>query len=524
MKLNESGITLVMLVITVILIIILTSITVDLAIDGEIFNRAKETIFEQEMTLYLTQLEEYKQMHPNKTTKHPINVKNQDNPNYEQQMKTYIPSFDANKYGSIISIEDNELVCLGLEDSRLYIAEKLGIRTTVNIMKYYKELEWIESQGNQYIDTGIIGKTGVSAEIKMKNFNNSDVNILGSRRGNTRIYLAHIYRTFTIGYNNYYVSTMNYDNQEHIIRTSLKKNGQTMNIDGQDVISLNISQNIDTQLPMYAFAMNYDGTAAYKSYTRIYYMKIWEQNEAGEDVLVRDYIPVLRKSDNEIGMFDKVTNTFFENKGTLPFHSDYNKTKHPDIPNAYRKVEYIESSGEGQYINTGVNATSKLSSEIGVQLLEKGDVSICAARTGNTRLYLLHYFLGGYKIGIGNNYYGTTTKYESNYHKINTIVKNGNQQIIVDEKIDYTASLTRNIDIGLPLYIFAMNDNGNVRYPSKSRIYYIKIWEENNLEEDEMIRYFIPCYRKSDGEYGLYDTVTNTFFENQGTGIITGSE
>ena len=35
------------------------------------------------------------------------------------------------------------------------------------------------------------------------------------------------------------------------------------------------------------------------------------------------------------------------------------------------------------------------------------------------------------------------------------------------------------------------------------------------------LRNFIPCYRKADGVIGMYDTVTNLFFENSGDGSFT---
>lgn len=31
---------------------------------------------------------------------------------------------------------------------------------------------------------------------------------------------------------------------------------------------------------------------------------------------------------------------------------------------------------------------------------------------------------------------------------------------------------------------------------------------------------FVPCYRKSDGEIGMYDTVSKTFYTNAGTGTF----
>ena len=46
-----------------------------------------------------------------------------------------------------------------------------------------------------------------------------------------------------------------------------------------------------------------------------------------------------------------------------------------------------------------------------------------------------------------------------------------------------------------------------------SRCYNLKLYENNNL-----IHNFIPCYRKSDSEIGLYDLVTKSFF----TGNVLG--
>ena len=37
---------------------------------------------------------------------------------------------------------------------------------------------------------------------------------------------------------------------------------------------------------------------------------------------------------------------------------------------------------------------------------------------------------------------------------------------------------------------------------------------------NEVVRNFIPCYRKSDGVRGLYDKVNNVFYTNSGTGTF----
>lgn len=42
------------------------------------------------------------------------------------------------------------------------------------------------------------------------------------------------------------------------------------------------------------------------------------------------------------------------------------------------------------------------------------------------------------------------------------------------------------------------------------------MWDDN-----ELVRDFIPCYRKSDGVIGLYDLVNDVFYTNLGTGQFT---
>ena len=36
-------------------------------------------------------------------------------------------------------------------------------------------------------------------------------------------------------------------------------------------------------------------------------------------------------------------------------------------------------------------------------------------------------------------------------------------------------------------------------------------------ENDKLVRHFVPCYRNSDDEIGLYDLVNSVFYTNEGT-------
>ena len=70
------------------------------------------------------------------------------------------------------------------------------------------------------------------------------------------------------------------------------------------------------------------------------------------------------------------------------------------------------------------------------------------------------------------------------------------------------------------IYIFGGNDSGSASYKSSIKLYEFKISDGDTLTHE-----FIPCYRKSDGEIGLYDKVENKFYTNAGTGtFIKGND
>ena len=64
------------------------------------------------------------------------------------------------------------------------------------------------------------------------------------------------------------------------------------------------------------------------------------------------------------------------------------------------------------------------------------------------------------------------------------------------------------------LYIFGVN-RGNSAFCGTYQLYGMEIYEG-----ETKVREFKPCFRKSDCAVGLYDEVTNTFFENSGTGTF----
>lgn len=71
------------------------------------------------------------------------------------------------------------------------------------------------------------------------------------------------------------------------------------------------------------------------------------------------------------------------------------------------------------------------------------------------------------------------------------------------------------------LYLFAQNYNGTVRSQVSVRLRTFSYYDKN----DVLICDLVPCYRKSDGEIGMYDTVRKIFLTNAGTGsFIKGAD
>ena len=69
---------------------------------------------------------------------------------------------------------------------------------------------------------------------------------------------------------------------------------------------------------LYLLGQNYKGNYRGLRLKQISYFKYWDNN----DNLLRDMVPCYRKSDNVIGMYDKVSKTLFTNAGTGTFYKE----------------------------------------------------------------------------------------------------------------------------------------------------------------------------------------------------------
>jgi hypothetical protein len=78
-----------------------------------------------------------------------------------------------------------------------------------------------------------------------------------------------------------------------------------------------------------------------------------------------------------------------------------------------------------------------------------------------------------------------------------------------------TLTNTSEFTIDTPLYLFASQDDLSRKF--RGSIAKFQIFDE----DDNILLNYIPVVRVEDDAVGMYDTVTNTFFTNAGTGTFS---
>lgn len=174
----------------------------------------------------------------------------------------------------------------------------------------YKRLEYIQSSGAQYIDTGIIGSydTRVTADFEILSIGSGTVFVFGSQANNDV--------RFCLGITSASVFRSDYGT-EYISGPSAATGTKYKADKNRNVCTINgtaINSNVQTftgTTNIYLFARSYS-SLSYAS-LKMYGCKIYSN-----DVLVRDFIPC-KNASGVVGMWDDVNNTFYSNAGSGTF-------------------------------------------------------------------------------------------------------------------------------------------------------------------------------------------------------------
>lgn len=185
------------------------------------------------------------------------------------------------------------------------------------IPQEYQEVEWIKATSGAYIQTGINPEYTTSYEAMLEQNPSGDQAFCGGQVGGRLIgglgyYNSH-FQNFYGGY--FYAGDV--ITGSAVYRIDMENGSQVGYIDGVEsgTGSKSITTGITERTQIYLFGIsNIQGNLQYPFTGKCCWAKIYT-----DGLLRGHFIPVYRKADNEPGMYDSVSGTFFTNAGTGDF-------------------------------------------------------------------------------------------------------------------------------------------------------------------------------------------------------------
>lgn len=179
----------------------------------------------------------------------------------------------------------------------------------------YTELEYIQSTGTQYIDTGFKAdyNSRFTADFML---NSTSTGYVFASRGTpsekfkNAIGILWNGTNFRSDYGS--ISGAKITGPTTGVRYDVDKNKATCRI-GPEAVT-NSPSSFSSTLNVYLFGCNEGGSFAYPASMRLWSFAIYDNSE-----LVRDFVPAKRSSDGAVGLYDNVTGTFYGNDGTGSF-------------------------------------------------------------------------------------------------------------------------------------------------------------------------------------------------------------
>ena len=374
----------------------------------------------------------------------------------------------------------------------------------------YILLDYIENPDqNAFINTGIVpdDTTGFKVNMSVKDIT-TDLYYLGCRestqtdsRFGLGVYQGHTYMAFGSYYSDPNNWTITRDTP--FVAENNYKNSRVATMGGLYPVSVGSLSGITFTRNIYLFKSN-QSTLQITDSCRIYDCEITKGT-----TVVAHFIPCL--DNNGVAcMYDVVRKQTFYSAGSSDFITNY--VPPITIPSGYTLLEYLESDGTGQYINTGYIATQNTNIE-------------CDFMVQQHNSNLLNYVYGEYTSGKACGIYvsSTTNVYGVLYgsadrntsiprvfnEKVHSILNSA--ELIINGTTEsvgggtFTATNT--------LYLF--RGNGSSRPGMIGRIYYMLIREARSV----VSRYLVPCL-DTNSVPCMYDVLTHQTFYNAGTGDL----
>ena len=187
--------------------------------------------------------------------------------------------------------------------------------TCTRLPKEYKEVEYIESHGTEYIDTGVLGNlnTEIVFDFKPISYSTNKTILLVGYSGNNiqpNLSLDDNVRTSRFGDKSFILRNVISLNNRYIC----KINKTALYLNGNNLGNFNTVNPFTTPDTMWVGICRGISNEYINGTNQIFSCQIYDNG-----TLVRDFVPCYRVSDNEIGLYDLVNGVFYTNQGTGTF-------------------------------------------------------------------------------------------------------------------------------------------------------------------------------------------------------------
>lgn len=367
----------------------------------------------------------------------------------------------------------------------------------------YTELEYIQSSGTQYINTGIVPSSELIAEITFACESNGIAeNAIFGSAWSVSGYFFMVYSGINGfrwhscgGYADAVVSDVT---AKHI---AICQKGK-LTLDGMEYTFSASGSDSTNAVRLFGVTSNEGYTGAANGIYKLYRCKMHNG-----DTVYRDFIPC-KNPVGTVGLYDLVGGEFY----TTPTAAGA-----VALPSGYTQLEYIQSSGT-QYIDTNFKPDGETTVNIAFQTSSAPDnlndtLPVYGTATDyNSNAFEFWTLSGGF------------ATYGSQDYKSNLGITTGKKHTVSQAKnvltVDGTSYTFTKQTFTAPysLLLFATHRSGGIKICASAanlKIYSCEIYNNGTL-----VRNFIPA-KNSGGTIGLYDTVNGAFYTNAGSGTFT---
>lgn len=183
------------------------------------------------------------------------------------------------------------------------------------VPKEYRQVEYIQSSESQWIDTGVYGNLNIMGYVDLEPSAASPKYPIGSGIQSNLGYWGICFQS--IGSIQYYIGDGSYANPSTYTQGTRYKilinDNKKFYLDNELVVDYNTyttknyTRNNTKTIILFGFNWSSISLGSFKFYN----CKLWDNG-----ILIRNFIPVVRKSDSKPGMYDRVNGVFYTNQGS----------------------------------------------------------------------------------------------------------------------------------------------------------------------------------------------------------------